>query len=55
MNALEDLTNATRTPTAATPRAGTTAIVKKDTLGMDKTAQVCFMSVCNILHVEWYM
>jgi len=47
MNATEALTNATSTPSATTPMEGTTAPVKKDTLEMDITAQVCFLTVYN--------
>ena len=46
MNATEVLTIATATPPATTPREDTTALVKKDTLEMDRIAQVCFMFVC---------
>ena len=49
MNAIEVLTNTTWTPAATTPREGTTALVKTDTLEMDKIAQVCFMSLYGIL------
>ena len=51
MNATEVLTIATGTPSATTPREDTTALVKMDTLEMDKIAQVCFMFVCSMLHV----
>ena len=46
MNATVVLTIATATPPATTPREDTTALVKKDTLEMDRIAQVCFMSLC---------
>ena len=49
MNAIEVLTNATCTLSATTPMEVTTALVKTDTLEMDKIAQVCFMSVYSIL------
>ena len=45
MNATEVLTIATGTPPATTPREDTTALVMKDTLEMDRIAQVCFMFV----------
>ena len=45
MNAIEVLTNATRTPSATTPMEGTTALVKTDTLEMDIIAQVCVLFV----------
>ena len=45
MNATVVLTIATATPPAKTPREDTTALVKKDTLEMDRFAQVCFMFV----------
>ena len=47
MNARKVLTNATWTPFATTPMEGTTAPVKKGTLEMDITAQVCFLTVYN--------
>jgi len=40
MNAIEVLTNATCTLSATTPREGTTALVKTDTLEMDIIAQI---------------
>ena len=46
MNAGEVLTIATATPPVKTPREDTTTLVKKDTLEMDRIAQVCFMFVC---------
>ena len=52
MNALKVLTIVTLTPPATTPRESTTALVKKDTLDMDKIAQVCSISVHSILYVE---
>jgi len=44
MNVIEVLINAISTPFAKTPKEGTTAPVKKDTLGMDIIAQVCLCS-----------
>ena len=55
MNALKVLTNVTLTLPATTPREGTAALVKTDTLEMDKIVQVCFLSVYSILYVEWRM
>lgn len=52
MNAAEVLTIATSTPPAGRPREGSTALVKKDTLEMDKIAQVWFVFVSSMLHVE---
>ena len=55
MNALKVLTNVTLTPSAATPREGTTALVKTDTPEMDNIAKVCFLSAYSILYVEGRM
>ena len=52
MNAKEVLKIATATQSATTPREDTTALVKKDALEMGKIAQVCFMSVSSIVHME---
>ena len=52
MNARLVLTVATATPPATTPREDTTALVKKDTLEMDKIAQVFFIFVCSIFNME---
>ena len=46
MNATVVLTIATATPPATTPREDSTALVMKDSLEMDRIAQVCFMFVC---------
>jgi len=40
MNVIEVSINATSTPFATTPKEGTTAPVKKDTLGMDIIAHL---------------
>jgi len=47
MNAIEVPTNATWTPFAATPLEDTTDPVKKGTLEMEITAQVCVLTVYN--------
>ena len=52
MNATEVLTIATATLPATIPREDTTALVKMDTLEMGKIAQVCFIFVCSIFHME---
>ena len=52
MNVREVLTIVTARPPATTLREDTTALVKKDTLEMGKIAQVCFIFVCSIFHME---
>ena len=48
MNALKVLTIATLTPPATTPKERTTALAKTDTPEMDKSAEVCLMSVYTL-------
>ena len=52
MNSTDVLTIVTATPPATTLREDTTALVKKDTLEMDKIAQLCLMFVWLSVHME---